>query len=297
MSPDFQQWHQEVQAQSEDILSAFLQQNTANTPARLASAMRYSTLGGGKRIRAMLVMATAKLITPNEYALKQAVAAVEMAHAGSLIHDDLPCMDDDDLRRGKATCHIAFDEATALLAGTSLQIMANDILLQKNDLPTEQRLHAAQIFSHAIGSNGMMGGQQIDLQNIGNAMSLADITQMHRMKTGALIEAALLLGLMCAKERWQKYQPSVCQYAQAIGLLFQVVDDILDAVGSSEKLGKTAGKDQQSNKPTFVALLGIEKAQDYAQELYNNALDAIGGIDHKAEKMRQLARYILLRTH
>lgn len=297
MNPELVIWSQNVQAHSEAVLSHFLQAAEAETPATLLLAMRYSTLGGGKRIRAMLAMAAAALVDSDEQALAQAIAAVEMAHAGSLIHDDLPCMDDDDLRRGKASCHIAFNEATALLAGTSLQVMAVAVLLQENGLPAKQRLAAAQILSDATGCNGMMGGQQIDLQQVGNSMCLAELETMHRKKTGALIEASLMLGLLSAKGDWQQYEQPIRQYAHAIGLAFQVVDDVLDAVSTSETLGKTVGKDQQNDKPTFVSLLGIDGAQDYAQQCHQQAMNAVSTLGENADKLRYLADFVLSRTY
>src|SRR6185436_18317201 len=242
---DFPAWSREVAGRMEAALSELLPQPRV-APVRLHDAMRYSTLNGGKRVRAMLVYAAGEVAGAAEERLKVAAAAVEMLHAYSLIHDDLPCMDDDVLRRGKPTCHVEFDEATALLAGDALQSLAFQLLAEYRlcDDPARQ-LKMINLFAHASGSRGMAGGQAIDLDAVGKALSLPELEHMHILKTGALIRASVLLGAYCGRGLDDAQLENLDRYGKCVGLAFQVVDDVLDEAGSSTTLGKTAGKDRQ----------------------------------------------------
>ncbi|MHB8950182.1 MAG: polyprenyl synthetase family protein [Rhodoferax sp.] len=252
------------------------------SPAELIAAMRYAVLGGGKRLRPLLVLAAAQAAsgervdaanTP-EVALR-AACAVELIHAYSLVHDDLPCMDNDVLRRGKATVHVKFGEAGALLAGDALQAMAFELLTPDGDtIPPRQQAALCRLLARAAGSGGMAGGQAIDLASVGVALSERQLRQMHRLKTGALLQASVMMGAACAEVSTQA-QDALMAYGAAIGLAFQVVDDILDVTADSSTLGKTAGKDAEHDKPTFVSLLGLARAGDYAQELLAEALAAL----------------------
>jgi farnesyl diphosphate synthase len=265
-------------------------------PVRLHDAMRYSTLNGGKRVRAMLVFASGELAGAAEERLKVAAAAVEMLHAYSLIHDDLPCMDDDVMRRGKPTCHIEFDEATALLAGDALQSLAFQLLAGHRlcDEPARQ-LRMIDLFAHASGSRGMAVGQAIDLEAVGKELSLPELEHMHILKTGALIRASVLLGAYCGSGLDDAQLENLDRYGKYVGLAFQVVDDVLDEEGSSVTLGKTAGKDRQEGKPTYTSILGLAPARQFALELLAEALAAVASFDGRAVRLRQLADFIVHR--
>ena len=267
-------------------------------PQRLHAAMRYATLGGGKRVRPMLACAAGALTDAPFERLKIAGAAVEIIHAYSLIHDDLPCMDDDVLRRGRPTCHIEFDEATALLAGDALQALAFDLVagnVLSDDAATQ--LDLVRLFAHACGSHGMAGGQAIDLANTGMSITLPELEFMHILKTGALIRASVLLGAGCGRALDEDGRKRLDQYARCVGLAFQVVDDILDCESNTEKLGKTVGKDQEANKPTYVSLMGLAPAKRFADELLADAMQALQGFDARADRLRQLAEFIVRREH
>ena len=240
---------------------------------RLLEAMRYSALGGGKRLRALLAYASAEAIGASAELADHAAVAVEMIHTYSLIHDDLPCMDNDDLRRGKATSHVVFGEATAMLAGDALQPLAFAVLLAAPAAATGV-VAATHELAEASGAFGMAGGQAIDLANVGKAMTLAALEEMHAMKTGAMFEAAVVIPALLAEEA-ELTLAALSTYAQKIGLTFQVVDDVLDATADSVTLGKTAGKDAANDKPTFVSLMGIEAATQYAQRLTTEAIAAL----------------------
>lgn len=254
-------------------------------PTRLHAAMRYAVLGGGKRVRALLCLATAEALGANPEAALLAAGAVEMMHAYSLVHDDMPSMDNDVLRRGKPTVHVAFGEATALLVGDGLQALAFQVLasLSRQGVPAAQVLAAVETLAKASGPAGMVGGQAIDLAMVGSAQSQAEpwaldtLQVMHRMKTGALLQASVELGLCCAHEPKASEDCALHlrRYAAAIGLAFQIVDDVLDVEADTATLGKTAGKDQAMAKPTYVSLLGLEEARKRAQTLHNEALDAL----------------------
>lgn len=294
---DFQDWARLVAATMEQTLSSLLPTSGSN-PQRLHDAMRYATLGGGKRVRPMLTLAAGLVADADQKRIKVAAAAIEMIHAYSLIHDDLPCMDDDVLRRGRPTCHIEFDEATALLAGDALQALAFELVsTHKLSDSAAAQLKMIQIFTRACGSHGMAGGQAIDLANVGVAITLPELEFMHMQKTGALIRAAVLLGAQCGQPLNEQSMQYLDSYAKCIGLAFQVVDDVLDCESNTEKLGKTVGKDQDANKPTYVSLMGLAPAKQFADDLLNDALDSLKNFDAKADRLRQLAEFIVRREH
>lgn len=268
---------------------------TAIEPAaRLKQAMRYSALNGGKRVRATLVYAAAQAVSGGIPDITDAAAcAVELIHAYSLVHDDLPAMDDDDLRRGQPTCHIAFDEATAILAGDALQALAFEHLATSN-LPAELRCQLTLVLTRASGAAGMVAGQDMDLAAEDRKISLTELESLHRHKTGALIAASVHMGALLAGAS-QTQLDSLARYAQAIGLAFQVQDDILDIESSTEELGKTQGADIALNKSTYPSLLGIEQARQRAMQLRDEAITALTIFDQHAEPLRELARYIVNR--
>ena len=293
----FQDWSRTVAVDMERALETLLPA-AKSEPTRLHDAMRYATLGGGKRVRPMLAFAAGLISDADPERLKIVAAAVEIIHAYSLAHDDLPCMDDDVLRRGKPTCHIEFDDATALLAGDALQALAFELMANYRLADSsETQLKMQQLLARACGSHGMAGGQAIDLANVGKQITLPELEFMHIQKTGALIRASVLLGAYCGKALHDEQLAQLDRYARAVGLAFQVVDDILDCESNTEKLGKTAGKDQEANKPTYVSLMGLTPARQFADELLQDALDALGGFDGRAERLRQLAGFIVQRQH
>ncbi len=265
-------------------------------PGRLHEAMRYAVLEGGKRVRPLLTFAAGEVSAARPERLEVAAAAVELIHAYSLVHDDLPCMDDDVLRRGKPTVHVEFDEATALLVGDALQSLAYQ-LLAENVLADEPRtqLEMVKLLASAAGSRGMAGGQQIDLEATGKALSVPELEAMHIHKTGALIRAAVLLGAACGGAADASVRERLDQYAKTVGLAFQVVDDVLDAESSSATLGKTAGKDSRAGKPTYVSVMGLARARELAQELRHNAHEALAPLGAGARRLRELADFIVLR--
>jgi farnesyl diphosphate synthase len=300
----FADWSREIAKQTEDALAELLTASSVR-PQRLHDAMRYATLGGGKRVRAMLVYGAGQLVGADPSRLRVIASSVEMLHAYSLVHDDLPCMDDDVLRRGKPTCHVEFDEATAMLAGDALQARALEILAEYTvcDYP-KQQLELIHLFSHAIGSRGMCGGQAIDLANTGKAIDQTELEYMHILKTGALIRASVLMGAMAGSELSPVMRDKLDHYAKCIGLAFQVVDDVLDEAAPTETLGKTAGKDKEAGKTTYISLLGINRARNFAQELIDDAiasLDAAVQAGHTSttagEPLKALARYIVERSY
>jgi len=293
---DFQQWASGIQARTELVLDKLLP-SAEIAPQRLHAAMRYSLLGAGKRVRALLAHAAGELCNAPADKIDACAAAVEMIHAYSLVHDDMPCMDDDDLRRGKPSCHKQFDDATALLVGDALQTLAFQTLSQSG-LFTDPalQLEAIQTLAIASGSRGMAGGQAIDLASVGQNLGQAELEYMHIHKTGALIRASALLGTYCAEARDQQRIAAVNSYAQTIGLAFQVVDDILDVEADTATLGKTAGKDADSNKPTYVTILGLHRAKQLAEELYQNALQPLSQFGAEAARLQQLAQFIMQRN-
>jgi farnesyl diphosphate synthase len=268
-------------------------------PPGLHAAMRYAAFSGGKRIRPVLVYCAGTAVGAALEQLDGAACAVELIHTYSLIHDDLPAMDDDDLRRGKPTCHKAFDEATAILAGDALQALAFQLLAEDRALPDESavRLKMIAILSHAAGSRGMVGGQAIDLAAIGRTLNLAELENMHIHKTGALIRASVLLGALSQSDIATAALEKLDHYSKCIGLAFQIRDDVLDVTTDTTTLGKTQGADIALNKPTYPALLGLQGAREHAELLCHDAIDSLSGFGAEAETLRWIARYIIERTY
>ena len=289
MSVPFADWMAATQARTESALSRFLPAGEM-IPQRLHDAMRYATLGGGKRVRPLLAFAAGELTGASADKLDVVACAVELIHAYSLAHDDLPCMDDDVLRRGRPTCHVEYDEPTALLVGDSLQTLAFELLASQ---PLgERQLEMIALLAHASGSRGMAGGQAIDLASVGKPLEQAELELMHALKTGALIRAAVMLGALAGQPLSADERTGLDRFAKRAGLLFQVVDDILDCTASTATLGKTAGKDEAADKPTYVALLGLERARAYAEELRTEALSALSIFGERASRLTQLADFI-----
>lgn len=289
----FDDWMRDRQSGMEDVLATLLPPENA-APARLHQAMRYAVLDGGKRVRPLLVFAAGELHDADRNALARAAAAVEMIHAYSLVHDDMPCMDDDALRRGKPTVHVKYDEATALLVGDALQSQAFMALADAGNDPA-RTLAMVRVLAQASGSVGMCGGQAIDLASVGITLSLAELEQMHRLKTGALLRASVMLGALCGQMPDARETAALDAYAAAVGLAFQVVDDVLDATADSQTLGKTAGKDAVDHKPTYVSILGLEQSQALAQTLRENAHRALLPFGDNARRLRELADLIVQR--
>ncbi|OIR11347.1 farnesyl diphosphate synthase [mine drainage metagenome] len=264
-------------------------------PQRLHAAMRYSVLEGGKRVRPLLAYAAGELAGATVERVEIAAAAVELIHAYSLVHDDMPCMDDDVLRRGKPTCHVEYDEATALLVGDALQSLAFQ-LLSEHRLSDDaaKQLQMVKLLAVASGSRGMAGGQAIDLASVGKQLALPELEQMHIYKTGALIRAAILLGAHCGTLH-QAQLDQLDRYGKCVGLAFQVVDDVLDSEADTATLGKTAGKDADNDKPTYVTLLGVQAARKMAADLHGDALEALAGFGAEARRLRELADFIVMR--
>jgi farnesyl diphosphate synthase len=270
----------------------------AIAPARLHEAMRYAVLGGGKRVRPLLAFAAGEVARARPESVGIAAAAVELVHAYSLVHDDLPCMDDDVLRRGKPTCHVAFDEATAVLVGDSLQGLAFQVLTDRPLAPDPGRqLDMVRTLAVAAGSRGMAGGQAIDLASTGAELSLPELEFMHIHKTGALIRAAVVLGAACGDGLDRDGSAHLDRFAKFAGLAFQVVDDLLDVQADTATLGKTAGKDAAQNKPTYVSVLGVRRARELAEDLRGEALAALEPLGPEARRLRELTDFIVLRTH
>lgn len=296
-----QQWLE----QHIERVAHFLEQNmpmAETTPAVLHEAMRYAVLGGGKRVRAALVYAAgeaavqnAELSSAQIKALDHAAAAVELIHAYSLVHDDLPCMDDDELRRGRPTVHVAYDEAIAMLVGDALQPLAFEFLATMPIAPALV-IQAVAALAKASGSLGMVGGQAIDCASVDKHLSLEELRQMHRMKTGAMLEVSVLLGGIVAGAS-SPVRQRLTEYAQAVGLAFQVVDDILDVTADTATLGKTAGKDAADNKPTYVSVMGLEASRQLLAELKDQAHKAILPLGNGAQSLQLLANFIVDRNH
>jgi len=288
----FAVWSRERQQRIEAVLAQLLPSEAAPSP-RLAAAMRYAVLGGGKRVRPLLAYAAGEFASADPAAVDSRAAAVEFIHAYSLIHDDLPCMDDDALRRGKPTVHVAFDVATALLAGDALQSLAFEAL--NGAFPPGA--HACRVLAQAAGHAGMAGGQQLDLDATGAALDLEALMRLHALKTGALIRAAVRLGAACGRPLADAEAHALDAFADAAGLAFQVVDDVLDVEGSAATLGKTAGKDAAQDKATFVTLLGLASAKRHAHALHENARAALAPLGGAARRLSEIADWIVLRTH
>ena len=293
MDPDlaFAVWSGERRRRIEDVLDRALTFD-AGVPRTLVEAVRYAVLGGGKRIRPLLAYAAGEVVQADPIAVDGMAAAVEMIHGYSLAHDDLPCMDNDVLRRGKPTCHVAFGEAMALLAGDALQAHAFATIAQ---VPIHDAGAACLLLAESAGAPGMAGGQAIDLAHVGRPMSNDELTHMHRMKTGALIRAAVRLGAACGRALAVEETAALDAYAKAAGLAFQVVDDVLDVEGSAATLGKTAGKDIAHNKPTYVTLLGLAPAKQHASQLQDEAHAALAPFGNSARRLHEIADWIARR--
>lgn len=293
MNSDFQVWMKSIQQDVEIALTQYLP-SLNQTPQLLHEAMAYAVLDGGKRVRPLLVFAAGQLFQAPRELLMRAACALEMIHAYSLVHDDMPCMDDDALRRGKPTVHKKYDEATALLVGDALQAQAF-LVLSEAPACAEHALPMLNLLAQASGSLGMCGGQAIDLASVGVALNRDQLEQMHRMKTGALLRASVLLGAMSGKQLDQTETTALDHYAAAVGLAFQVVDDVLDAVADSATLGKTAGKDAANNKPTYVSLLGLDASRALADQLCQQAHQALTIFGESAQHLHDLADLIVQR--
>jgi farnesyl diphosphate synthase len=294
MHADFQSWVAARQSHFEDVLRGLLPRAEI-APQRLHEAMRYAVLDGGKRVRPLLAFAAGELAGADVGRVNIAAAAVELIHAYSLVHDDMPCMDDDVLRRGKPTCHVQYDEATALLVGDSLQTLAFQLLAEHrlSEDPLRQ-LEMIKLLAAATGSRGMAGGQAIDLASVGKSLALPELEFMHIHKTGALIRAAVLLGAQCGSVS-PAQMDRLDRFGKLVGLAFQVVDDVLDCEADTATLGKTAGKDADNGKPTYVSLLGLQDAREMAQRLHREALAALAEFGDSAQRLRELADFIVLR--
>lgn len=264
---------------------------------QLQEAMRYSVLGGGKRIRPALAIAAAGALGQSLDTALVPACAVELIHAYSLVHDDLPAMDNDELRRGRPTAHIAFDEATAILAGDALQALAFGWLAEAPGVEISARLAMIQELARASGHSGMVGGQAIDLESVGKSLTLAQLETMHRHKTGALIEASVRIGALTAPGVSEDSMDALTRYAKALGLAFQVQDDLLDIEGDTETIGKPQGSDVARAKPTYPALLGLKGAREHLSTLLSSALESLQDFGPEADALRAMADYVVARTH
>ncbi len=295
MTATFSQWMGDIQQRTEAALEHALPAADL-APARLHEAMRYAVLGGGKRVRPLLVHAGGQLTGAAPGRLDRVACAIEMIHAYSLVHDDMPCMDDDVLRRGKPTVHVQYDEATALLVGDALQTQAFLHITEAtvSDDPLRQIAMIRQL-AQATGSRGMCGGQAIDLASVGQQLTLPELEFMHIHKTGALIRASINLGAQCGHGLDDGQMATLDHVGKVIGLLFQVVDDILDTEADTATLGKTAGKDAANDKPTYVSLLGVARARQLAEELCQDALDRLAPFGDTSQRLAELTRFIIRR--
>jgi farnesyl diphosphate synthase len=300
LPPDFTAWMKQALAEVELALERWV---PAGAPAGLGEAMRYGVLDGGKRLRPLLVRAAAEAVHGTPIAALRAGVAVELIHAYSLVHDDMPCMDNDVLRRGKPTVHVRYGEAGAMLAGDAMQALAFEVLTPEPGADGEERLPAAlqarlcALLARAAGHAGMAGGQAIDLASVGQALDETQLRDMHRRKTGALLQSSVLMGAATGTTTPLQWA-ALADYGDAIGVAFQVVDDILDVTQASDKLGKTAGKDQEQDKPTYVSVLGLDAARAEAKRLHAQALDALqrSGLPDR-EHLKLLADMVVDREH
>jgi farnesyl diphosphate synthase len=292
-----QDWLNQCSKQVDAALDTLLPPPTL-APEKLHSAMRYATCNGGKRLRPALVFAAGEMVGANPADLMFVACAVELIHAYSLVHDDLPCMDNDTLRRGKPTVHVQFDEATALLVGDALQTLAFDVLTHPSiQINTSIRLDMIRLLARASGSQGMAGGQAIDLESTGKRLDQTSLAQMHNLKTGALLRASIMLGVLCGGMLDVNTLATIDAFSHTIGLAFQVADDILDATASTATLGKTAGKDAAQDKATYVSLLGLAQAQSYAQTLLTTANTHLAQLGpQNTLRLQQLAELIVNRS-
>lgn len=292
---NFEAWMHEQLQRTEQSLSQWV---GVNAPADLGQAMRYAVLDGGKRLRPLLVLAAAQAVGGLPAAAMRAACAVELIHAYSLVHDDMPCMDNDVLRRGKPTVHVQFGEAGALLGGDALQALAFELLTPAEaEVPAPMQAALCRILAQAAGAQGMAGGQAIDLASVGKSLTEPELRRMHSLKTGALLEASVAMGVACAAVA-PPVQQALARYATALGVAFQVVDDILDVVADVATLGKTPGKDAANEKPTFVALMGLQGARDYASDLLSQALQALDDTGlQDVQALSGLAHMVVSRSH
>ena len=300
MADNFKERFSQAVKETETVVYSYLPEETGHQKT-IFEAMNYSVKAGGKRLRPLLMREVYRLFGGNGPEIEPFMAAMEMIHTSSLIHDDLPCMDNDILRHGKPTTHAAFGEAVAMLAGDALQPEAF-LFLVRTKLPAEQRIKLVELLAYASSTRGMCGGQAIDLSVVGNQkMTIEELRLMHSMKTGALLKASILLGAFAGKKTPSQHDLSQLEvYGNAIGLAFQIVDDILDVVGDTAELGKTAGKDALEDKPTYVSLLGLEKAKELAEEQYLVAAKAVEGLSEGLsgkERLIEIADFIIKRTH
>jgi farnesyl diphosphate synthase len=291
---DFDAWASLELAAVESALDSLVPEDT---PAGLGDAMRYAVLDGGKRLRPLLVLAGCDAVSGHPAAAMRAAVAVELIHAYSLVHDDMPCMDDDALRRGKPTVHIRYGEAQAMLAGDAMQALAFEVLTPEEGVPPTLQARLVGLLARAAGHEGMAGGQAIDLASVGRSLDESALRDMHRRKTGALLQASVLMGAACGPVDAAAWS-ALSTYGAAIGLAFQVVDDILDVTQASETLGKTAGKDLENNKPTYVTVLGLSAARQHADDLRDQALEALArsGLS-QASRLAWLADKVVDRHH
>ena len=289
-------WQAQAQAQTE-LLLARLMPSENQLPQSLHETMRYAALNGGKRLRPLLVLAASELGEAVPDAVEAAMAAIELIHVYSLVHDDMPAMDNDSLRRGRPTCHIRYGEAAALLAGDALQTLAFDLLSRPTALPPQRQLHMLSTLARASGSLGMAGGQAIDLANVGRSITQSELEQMHSLKTGALIRAAAALGGLSCPDLTDNDLQRLDRYAARLGLAFQVIDDVLDCEADTATLGKTAGKDADNNKPTYVKFMGLSAARQYAETLVAEALETLEPFGSRVERLRQLAQFVTARKN
>jgi geranylgeranyl pyrophosphate synthase len=269
------------------------------TPERLHAAMRYSVLGGGKRVRPILLLATARALGLAEEQVEAAACALELVHVYSLVHDDLPSMDDDDLRRGRPTCHKAYDEATALLVGDALQSLAFELLARDPGLPAEPaiRIRLVELLARAIGSLGMAGGQAIDLEAEGRKLSIPQVEEMHSLKTGALIRASVMMGAACHPALEPRLERALGGFAAPIGLAFQIQDDLLDVLSDTATLGKAAGADRERGKPTYPAIAGVAASQEQVRRLHNEAMESLAPLGSRADALRGVTDWLLARRN
>jgi len=298
IDPSFAKQWEHYRARANQQMQRVLSRLPTGDAEKLANAIRYSTLNGGKRFRAMLVYASGECFGATPQSLDAPAVALELIHAYSLVHDDLPAMDDDDLRRGRPSCHIEFDEATAILAGDALQSLAFEVLsAESDDLDASQRLQMINQLAVSSGLSGMAGGQSLDMIATGRTLDQSALQTVHEQKTGALVRAALCLGALAAPTITPQELSKIDEYGRLIGLAFQVVDDILDQTQSSEQLGKQSGADAAMDKNTYPALLGLETAQQYADQLVQSAQQSLGKIRRDTDFLHQLAQFTRFRDH
>jgi len=293
---NFHEWLSKKQTLIESMLEKNLPES--NHESDLNEAIRYSILNGGKRIRSTLVFAIAEIVEVDPIAIEKIVCAIEFLHAYSLVHDDMPCMDNDDLRRGKLSCHKKFGESTALLAGDALQSLSFSCLSCPSlPIKPEKRLEIIHIFSNAIGLKGMAKGQALDIKNTNKKITLNELKTMHQFKTGALINASCLMPLIASENNDTNMLNCIDAYSKSIGLIFQIKDDILDKEANKDVLGKTPGKDEKDNKSTFVSLLGIDESKKLAANYYESALASIQPLGEKADYLAGIAEFVMTRSY